>query len=507
MGTVSNSSKNMIELVRGWLDKGSSGGLNRDSDSELVGIVRRLLGPDPPRPDQLQSLLEREQTLCARMINAANRVDFNPAGVPVNRLPEALETIGIKRHHRLATALALQEYIERATAPAFRHEVAAFCMCTAWMAEAVARHDPDSRGDSAFFPTLLHEYGHCLLASCAALMEGDSEEDTESIFSNRLEVDPLAIGVQLVCAGQLPPLLNSCLKTVGTPPDRRPDRVSSVAEFCELQTLAILHAKRTAEALDPAAAGRADPLHPAPRFGVEDFITILRYIEAEMATLAGDSAKSLLHTDTYRRVRLKSAGANPSRGRPSKKQTFAPFGTGQASLSRDTCGGDTFLNGIFQLTQLLSEPPFLLEQAFGIFIQTVYEGLHLNDVVLFTRRSNESGLRANHGIGELFQVLDWREPLKEDKKDVFGICLYRREEVWIPDTNDPGLSGFLPEWVHQCGHVHSLVLLPVEDEDRPFALLFGVRRSNEPLAVNMKVLQLLKAMRIHLVTIRRLAGS
>ena len=96
--------------------------------------------------------------------------------------------------------------------------------------------------------------------------------------------------------------------------------------------------------------------------------------------------------------------------------------------------------------------------------------------------------------------------MEAGRRDVFGICLTRREDVLIRDTSDPKLRAFLPEWLMGEGTVRSFILLPLVGEAGVFALIVGTRNGTEPIQLSSREVQLLKALRQHLTAARRLAG-
>jgi hypothetical protein len=58
----------------------------------------------------------------------------------------------------------------------------------------------------------------------------------------------------------------------------------------------------------------------------------------------------------------------------------------------------------------------------------------------------------------------------------------------------------------RAGQVRSFILLPLVNEFGTFALIVGTRTGGEPLQPNPRELQLLKAVRQHLTSVRRIAG-
>jgi hypothetical protein len=57
-----------------------------------------------------------------------------------------------------------------------------------------------------------------------------------------------------------------------------------------------------------------------------------------------------------------------------------------------------------------------------------------------------------------------------------------------------------------AGQMRSFILLPLVNESGTFALIVGTRTGGEPVQPSPLELQLLKAVRQHLTSVRRIAG-
>ncbi|HLP01497.1 MAG TPA: hypothetical protein VK163_05690, partial [Opitutaceae bacterium] len=161
---------------------------------------------------------------------------------------------------------------------------------------------------------------------------------------------------------------------------------------------------------------------------------------------------------------------------------------------------------LIQLTELTSATNIDLPATESVAIAATRRALALQDCVLFQREPDGRTYAARSGIGVLLDLVRGRPVISTERRDVFSICLTRREDVLIRDTSDPKIRPFLPEWLLTAGAISGFILLPLLNETGAVALMVGTRIGPRPLQPSARELQLLKAIRQHLVSARRLAG-
>ena len=161
---------------------------------------------------------------------------------------------------------------------------------------------------------------------------------------------------------------------------------------------------------------------------------------------------------------------------------------------------------LIQLTELTSAATLDLQAMDATALAALRQALHLRDCVLFQRDPGAHTYTASSGLGALFELVRGRPLISADRRDVFSISLNRREDVLIRDTSDPKIRPFLPEWLLAAGSISGFILLPLCNNTGAIALIVGTRSGPHPLQPAARELQLLKAIRQHLVSARRLAG-
>ena len=161
---------------------------------------------------------------------------------------------------------------------------------------------------------------------------------------------------------------------------------------------------------------------------------------------------------------------------------------------------------LIQLAELTSPAVIDLRALDTTALAALRRALDLQDCVLFHRDSGAHTYTATCGLGALFDLVRGRPLISSDRRDVFSISLNRREDVLIRDTSDPKIRPFLPEWLLAAGSASGFILLPLLNSTGSIALIVGTRTGPGPLQPTARELQLIKAIRQHLVSARRLAA-
>jgi len=118
-------------------------------------------------------------------------------------------------------------------------------------------------------------------------------------------------------------------------------------------------------------------------------------------------------------------------------------------------------------------------------------------------QEREKRFSARHGIGKLFGRVRSRPLISSEKKDLFGICLNRKEDIFIQDTQSGKIASVIPEWVHYAGEVKSMIVLPAATDGKMFAIFIGTTMEDTLNDVEPEVLRQLRQLRGKLASLMR----
>lgn len=202
-----------IKRVADGLESGEAAGL-----SEIVELIQQLSGHAlNTSVQELAGLIGKDLVVTAKVIAAANTMGYNPTGVEVSTITQAIHVIGFNKIRQLAVSLLLIENAERTLNPTEKREIAALALCSGLMAESVMEKHGSNNPEQAFICASLRNYGRILMttfmieeyrrARTMAMKEGASEDES---FNQVFGLTPLELGYHLLESAHLPePILKS----------------------------------------------------------------------------------------------------------------------------------------------------------------------------------------------------------------------------------------------------------------------------------------------------------
>lgn len=216
------------------MEAGEAAGL-----TEIVELIQQLSGhARDTSVQELATLIGKDLVVTAKVITAANTMGYNPTGVEVSTLSQAIHVIGFNKIRQLAVSLLLIENAERTLNPTEKREIAALALCSGLMAESVMEKHGSNNPEHAFICASLRNYGRILMttfmieeyrrARILAMQEGASEDEA---FNQVFGLTPLELGYHLLESAHLP---EPILKSMRALP---PDAVRKASQYPDVELL------------------------------------------------------------------------------------------------------------------------------------------------------------------------------------------------------------------------------------------------------------------------------
>jgi len=548
-----------IKRVSDGLEAGEAAGL-----SEIVELIQQLSGHAlDTSVQELAGLIGKDLVVTAKVITAANTMGYNPTGVEVCTITQAIQVIGFNKIRQLAISLLLIENAERTLNPAEKREIAALALCSGIMAECVMEKHGSNSPEQAFICASLRNYGRILMttfmieeyrrARSIAMQSGASEDEA---FNEVFGLTPLELGYHLLACAHLPdPILKSLH---ALPPDavrkaaQHPDvelllLADLSVKLCELALRSDLSAaefEQSAHALS-AKSGRAFGLD------VDGLLGVLNETGQQLNTFASAFGLSALTGSLAPRLRARvirkdPAGyaplarllENPTEAAPKTENVGAvksrsteplqPQETGtpvpptatttpsssteipavkpqEAEASSEVVFQRAFDTGIDQLANLLDEQPVNMDKVFRVVMRAAMQGFAAHEAVMFVRDRASLPYSALFGHGLLYDTIRHQPLVRESDRNVCGICLQRLEDVFINDASDAKIIPHLPPWL-KSSKLTSFVLLPIHEGRRPFAVLLAGWTEKKTIGFTVNQIRQVRSMLKLVGTANRLAS-
>jgi HD-like signal output (HDOD) protein len=162
---------------------------------------------------------------------------------------------------------------------------------------------------------------------------------------------------------------------------------------------------------------------------------------------------------------LPSSAPSPAAG-PTAAAPLPSVQESEAAFQR------AFQTGIEQIAGLLEDEPVDMRKIYGVILRSALQGFASEDGVIFTRDPRARRYVPQFGAGSFFRGIENTAVIRDDDRNVFGLCLQRLEDVLIYDAADAKITAHLPPWV-KSSPLASFVLLPLQDNHQPFAVLMA----------------------------------
>jgi len=113
----------------------------------------------------LAEIVQKHVTVMAKVIAVANTLGYNPSGIEIGTVSQAIQVIGFERIRSLVTSLILVHDAVDATAAMDQRDTAMLALCSGLVAQQVSRDRGTPDPEQAFVAASLRNFGRLLLAT------------------------------------------------------------------------------------------------------------------------------------------------------------------------------------------------------------------------------------------------------------------------------------------------------------------------------------------------------
>ena len=462
------------------------------SESESVGAVADEILKDVALSNKL-----------LRVVNSA----YYARGGGISTISRAVTLIGFNGLRNMAMGLVLLEGMQdKAHADVLTGE-----FLRALMAASIARElTATSRdGEETFIGAMFQDLGRLLAmyyfpqeaTQVQALIRagaGKLTEDSASIRMLGLSYESLGLGVAKLW--DLPGDIRRYMhKPVGDPPQRL---AADVQEQLRWTALAANQLAGTLMQEDPARRTvqlelvqkrfvRALGLSP------DDMQLAMEAARLKVVDLAG--AMKLDTVPGSAAARLLQAPDTSEQGAASAVLPD-PDAVAMPKLD-DACSSNLSLDG--KLAAALSDIDKALAQGQALkdvlrmVLATLQRAVGLSHAVFCMRDPKTDSLTARFGVGAGVGAIlqEFRIPLGAGANDLLQAACARGIDTWIADTGTSRMADRLPAWFRQQVQVSALLLLPMQVNGKPFALIYAGMVDQKSLNLTERQLATLRLLR------------
>ncbi len=454
---------------------------------EIVQLVHTLAQKSGEISVQdLADLIKRDPSVLAKTLQVANTLGYNPNGIRVTTVIQAIHVIGFDRIRTLTLSLLLLEQANRTRTGDEQREAAAAALASGFIAQAVAGSAAHIDSEQAYVASVLRHFGRIVLSTFMTddylAARGLTQTMTEDVaFRSIFGLTPLELGYELLRAEQLPPEL---LATLG---QFNRELIDSAAATPAQQLLAL-----------GDFSTQLSNLIFSPQLSAKEFAERTTALAREFATVlpgVGRQIPEILHATDQQMSRLRSLGVRslPARcferlkhrvalkdppGLIQAKAAAIPATTPSASpipgaAATTTVADDQLAAGHAHLAELARRRGVAPAELYFALLDIVRRTMGAPECMLFLATPGSPTLRLMYGLGDTWNTLQPRAEIKPAERTVCGLCLSRRENILIHDATDAALASHLPEWLRTPPAPVAFALMPLVYSQQVHGLLLA----------------------------------
>ncbi|ART49987.1 serine/threonine protein kinase [Acidovorax carolinensis] len=485
--------------------------------SDSVARIQRVANSEHDSISDLTHEILKDVALTNKLLRLVNSVHYAHASRgTVSTVSRAVSLVGFNAVRNMALSLVLLDHMEdKAHASQMREE-----FLRAMMAGSVAAElcSPGQLAEEAFIGAMFQNLGRML---CEFYFPEEAQQVRSLVAAGRLEggeesaaVQVLGLGFEDLGAGVarvwgLPESLQRCMrKPMGTPPMRPPEqgveRLRWVAMAANEVASTLLHSgdAHTEHRLQQTAARYARTLaltHTAITEATlrarHKLVALAQALDlkvepgsaaARLLTVPAPLGDAVAPPDALALLELRAAETPPL---PAVLESQA---TGTVSAAQVN---EVLAAGIQDITNAMVEN-FQLNDVLRMILETMFRALGFRRMVFCLREARTDQLTGRFGLGEDSEsaVRAMRVPLKTPG-DLFAAVCVRGADTLINDATQSRMQARLPQWYVQGINAPAFLLLPLQIKGQPFALIYADQSSPGGIAVDDKVLGLLRTLR------------
>ncbi len=467
---------------------------------------------------ELSKLIGRDTTITEKVISAANTLGFNPNGTEVSTIAESIHTIGFEKIRNLTISILLVENAGQSTNSFEQREIASLAVCSGLMAQQLSNHrrlsaDPEL----SFVCASLRNYGKLLMSSFMVEKFREAkalslEMGQDEAFTEVFGITPLDLGMEILSRTHLPKSILAALQEVPKGKLRHvaqtdSDEVLIMSELCvnicEVAFDNSIEPDQFNEAL-LKLVDRFSRTLPISLDGINQALVDMdTNLQMFNRVIGARGLSSPAAANIQARVSGKKLPPRPYETRIEAKKKQKPVSEMNPE-EREEHAEESFQNAIDQISGKTAPGEEInLDEIYDIAVKTITEGLGLATCMIFVNEEHDPrSYSARFGSGQLFKRIRNRPMVSKIKKDIFSICINRKEDILIQDVTAGKIRSVIPDWIDGNSETTSLLILPVVLEDDVFAIIFGSVDENS-INLEKNDHRRLKQMRAHLSELQR----
>lgn len=446
---------------------------------------------------EMAELIKNDTVVLEKVIGAANKIGYNPSGMPIDSVGDAIQVIGFDRVRSLTLSLILLENSNTWQYSEERRQATMTSLASGVMAEQFARQSGRVNGELAFLCGALRGFGRIVLSTYLLddLREADKlshELRSDEAYRRIFGLTPLELSHHLLEAAHMSPELLKSLHKY-QPDHHKPEllnperRLTGIADFAyELANASIAGSLNEAN-FQATVKQLKEQYREVVQPTAEDLNELLVETRRHLRILTAQGGQTGISLNALRCLKSRAEGTDPPErvgnlGVPPQgvdpadaliePEPEAPLaGKGAKKVAEDP-GSRVWEEGIERMRRFLAEGREMRGAVLKDLLQTVRQGFGAEESWAFLRQE-AGGYVFAEGVGVDGGLLERSHArILLEERSVFGLCLRREESIFIRDAGERAVRPYLPEWYKRNVALRSFVLLCLRNEETVAGLIY-----------------------------------
>jgi serine/threonine protein kinase len=488
--------------------------------SESLSAINRI-SPEKESIDTLSNLILKDYALTFKILKVVNTVLYRPyGGGTIGTISRAVAILGFNSVRNIALTLILFEHLQNKSHAAQLKDEFLRTLFAAILAREIAARRGMKNSEEVFVCTLFYNLGRLLAmfyfpeeaAAITKLMaQKGSSEDTASAQILGISFEEMGIGV--VRAWEFPEQIPHNMRRLDAdtvrPPRTPQDNLRIIAGFASelCYSIATTPTDHKHKVIKQIVARFNEQMPIDEKYLHEALENSLEEIAQYAATLQTsfqlspfgkqlrlwvgrtDKKKNGAAAEDDITLNLLTPTLDGAEKKPQSGEAQAILATGIQDISNSLVDNSS-VNDILRM-----------------ILEIMYRSMGFEHVLLCILDSRQDTMQGRFGFGAEVDRLaaNFRFSL-DDNENIFTAALFNDADILISDINDPKILPHIPDWYHKNVASQTFMLLPINLQNTPMALIFADKKKAGDIVISENELNQIRTLRNQAILAFRLAS-
>jgi len=459
--------------------------------------------------EELSNAILSRKTLTKKILKAAKTFAYNPNGVRIETIDEAIQIMGFKRVRNLALSLLLIDNAEDTLSNDEQRKSVGFALMTAEVSKQLLILNKSKLGLDAFYYTALRNYGRLLMTTFLIedfqeAMDLSHQIGLDDAYLEIFGLSPLELGKHLLNTKNMHSMIQDAFtnlpKHVLEERDNScEEQLSLAAEFSN--QFCFLLADST---LDPTAfnnktselVSQYGNIVDLDNFSVEKLIqSSTKSVKRHL--LEADIDLNEIKTHIIRCLFARNEGTWPLFDDKTNEE-----GKEQEDPQKVHEPESYLIKTRDALEQYLQNNPHpKLKTAYNMFRGALLNEFQLDECILF-KKDGKNFSPLSDGYQHIEEELHFIPVIHESNCDIFTVVLKKKEDILIENVYESHISAFVPVWMRGREQVYSFFAFPLlTPSNEIVGITYGSSGAREAIHLNKEQLSIIRAIKKTLISI------